>query len=297
DSIVVDTTLVDSAAQVDVKLHIKNGPLLNKVLLPGLISMDSINVMLDFDQSNQLLSLHMDVPHLNYQENEIDSLKLDIKGAEDVMDLELDWRGINAGPIAMGNTGLKAVYKDQNLAMRFQSRDSLTTVVDVRSQLTFINDSIYFKLRPEDLTLNKEPWNIAESNEIIYAANYIDVRDFDLQNGKQLIGIENKDVPEGEVTLRVLFENFDLATVMNLLNPKESIVKGVLDGNLEVDHVFTQTGVQADLTIEKFEALQLPLGTLSMKAIAGQDHRYALDLALKDGYVDLDMKGNYLAMK
>ncbi|WP_417364126.1 translocation/assembly module TamB domain-containing protein [Galbibacter sp.] len=297
DSIVVDSSLVGKNALVDLRLHVKNGPLLNKVLLPGLKSMDTISLVLDFDQSKQTLSAHVDIPHLNYQDNEIDSLKLDVKGAAQVMDLGLDWRAVNAGPIAMGNTGLKAVYKNHNLAVHFQSLDSLTAVVDVHSDVVFKNDSIHLKIRPQGLILNKEPWFIASSNEIMYTTDYIGVRDFDLNHGKQHITLENKDTPQGEVSLRLLFENFDLATVMNLLNPSESLVKGVLNGHLEVDHVFTKTGIQADLNIKEFEAMQLPLGTLSMKALASQANKYTLDLSLKDGYVDFDMRGDYLAMQ
>lgn len=297
DSIVMDSTLVDANALVDLQVHVKNGPLLNTVLLPGLEAMDTINLALDFDQSKQSLSAHLNVPHLNYTENEIDSLQLDIVGTAEVMDLNLEWKAIDAGPVAMGNTFLNAAYKDQNLALQFQSMDSLSAIVDVRSQISFKNDSIQFKLLPEGLILNSEPWNITKSNEITYAKDYINVRDFDLNNGQQHIGLEKKDTPDDEVSLRLLFGNFDLATVMNLLNPQQPIVDGVLNGAFEVDHIFSQTGIQADLDIKEFEVLQLPLGTLSMEALASQEHRYILDLSLKDGYVDLDMKGDYLAME
>lgn len=297
DSLAIDSTLVDANALLNLQMHVKNGPLLNKVLLPGLEAMDTINLALDFDQNNESLSAHVNVPHLNYTGNVIDSLKLDIEGATEVMDLELEWGAIHAGPVSMGKTLLNAAYKNQNLELQFQSMDSLSAIVDVRSEISFKNDSIRFQLLPEGLILNREPWNIAESNEITYATNYINVQDFDLNHNQQHIGIEVKDTPENEVSLRLLFGNFDLATVMNLLNPEEPVVGGVLNGTFEVDHIFSQTGFQADLDIKELEVLQIPLGTLSMEAIASQEHRYTLDLSLKEGFVDLDMIGDYLAME
>src|SRR5690606_23354690 len=131
DSIAIDSTLVDANALLNLQMHVKNGPLLNKVLLPGLEAMDTINLALDFDQSKESLSAHVNVPHLNYTGNVVDSLELDILGASKVMDLELEWAGIHAGPVAMGKTLLNAAYKNQNLEMQFRSMDSLSAVVDV----------------------------------------------------------------------------------------------------------------------------------------------------------------------
>lgn len=297
DSIVADSTLMGKNAVVDLQLHLKNGPLLSEVLLPGLKAMDTISLALDFDQNKQTLLAHVDAPHLNYQDNVIDALKLDVKGARQVMDLGLEWKAIHGGAIDMGKTELKGNYKNNTLALQFQSLDSLTKVVNVNSDVVFKNDSIHFKIQPDGLILNKQPWFIAASNAIIYTKDYIGVRDFDLNHAKQHITLENKDAPQGEVSLRLLFENFDLMTIMNVLNPNTSIVKGVLNGNFEVDNVFTKTGIQADLTIDELEALQIPLGRLSMKALASQDHMYTLDLSLKEGYVDFDMDGDYVAMK
>lgn len=297
DTIIVDSTLTGIDAIVNMQFQVKNGPILNRVLLPGLNAMDTISLALDFNQSEQLLSTYLDIPHLNYQDNEIHNFNLDITGTRRLLELDLNWSGVSAGPVDMGDTELTGVYQGRNLSLRFKSMDSITPVVDVGSEVTFKNDSIHFKIDPSGLTLNKQPWFIPLSNEIIYSTDYLSVRDFKLNHASQQITLENKEAPEAAVALQLGFEDFDLATVMNLLNPNESIVKGVLNGQLEVEHVFTQPGLQADLAIEKFEALQLPLGTLSVKALADQDHRYTLDLSLKDGYLDLDMGGNYTAMK
>lgn len=297
DSLAVDTTLANSGALVDLNFQIKNAPLLSNVLLPGLQEMHTIDLALDFDQQKQLLSANLNVPHLNYSENEIDSLRLDFVGAAEEMDLKLGWKGLTAGPVGMGDTELKGAYKNRNLQLQFQSRDSLVDVVNVSSDISFKNDSILIRVLPDNLILNREPWQIGQANQITYANGYIEVNDFQLSNEQQRIGLERKDTSEEEVSLRLLFENFKLATLMSLLNPGEPIVKGVLNGNFEVDHIFTQTGVQTDLDITNLEVLQIPLGNLSMEAVASGAHNYQLDLSLKEGNVDLDMQGNYLAME
>lgn len=297
DSIAVDSTLVDANALVDLKLKLKNGPLLNQVLLPGIQAMDSLTLALDFDQNQQRLSANLNLPYLNYRDNEIDSLQLDINGEAELMDLNIQWKSIHGGPVAMGKTYLKAGYENQTVDFRFQSMDSLAPIVDVRSQMSFKNDSIAFTLLPDGLILNSQPWKILKSNQIVYATDYIDVRDFDLNNGSQHIAIERKESPSEVVSLRVLFSDFNLGTIMNLLNPGQSLLSGVLDGDLEVDHIFGETGIQADLNISDFEALQLPLGRLSMQAIASKENRYALDIGLQGGYINMDLSGDYLAME
>lgn len=297
DSIVVDSTLAGVNAMVNLQMKVQNGPLLNRVFLPGLNAMDTISLALDFNHSEQVLSTHLNIPHLDYQGNKINHLDLDVTGAEQQMKFALNWSELQAGPVDMGDTELKGVYQDKHLALRFKSMDSLVPVVDVGSEVSFKNDSIRFKIDPDELTLNKQPWFIPLSNEIIYSAEDVNVQDFKLSHAAQQITLEHKESLDGEVALGFSFEHFNLVTVMNLLNPNESMVKGILNGQLEVDHLFTHPGMQADLTIEQFEAIELPLGTLSIKTLADQDHSYTLDLSLKEGYVDLDMGGVYTAMR
>src|SRR5690606_14226163 len=69
DSIVVDSTLAGVNAMVNLQMKVQNGPLLNRVFLPGLNAMDTISLALDFNHSEQVLSTHLNIPHLDYQGN------------------------------------------------------------------------------------------------------------------------------------------------------------------------------------------------------------------------------------
>ncbi|MCM5663562.1 translocation/assembly module TamB domain-containing protein [Galbibacter mesophilus] len=297
-----DTTFVDSNAvkslaytQMDVKIKLRKTPALSEVYFPKIEEMDSLSVVLNFNEQQQTINADVFVPFLQYSGSRIDSLYLDINGSEKIVDFDFGWRGINSDPIAIGKTNLTGILRNKNLELSFKSVDEEQTIAEINSEMIFKKDTIEYSINPNRLVLNKRNWSIPASNKIRYAKKYVSVQNFDLTNGDQKFSILKSENADGVAKVGANFENFKLSTFLSILNPQEPLVKGTMKGNLNIEDPFGNAGLQADLAITNLQVVQVPLGTLSLDASSENYSDYTFDLALKEGNIDLDLTGNYIA--
>ncbi|QLE02337.1 translocation/assembly module TamB domain-containing protein [Galbibacter sp. BG1] len=297
-----DTAFVDSSrvekmiyTQMDMRVKVRKTPALSEVYFPGIEEMDSLTVVLKFDEEQRTVNADLSIPFLQYNGSKIDSLNLDINGTENTIDFNLGWRGINADPIAIGTTSLNGVLKNKILNLSFQSLSEDEMVAKINSEMQFKGDTIQYSITPDQLILNRKNWSIPANNKIRYAKKYIDVENFDISNGNQKVSILKTTNEDGKEKIGASFDNFTLSTLLSILNPEEPIAKGIVKGNLNIEDPFGNAGLQADLRINNLQVVQVPLGTLSLEASSENYSDYTFDLALKEGNIDLDLTGNYVA--
>src|SRR5690606_9620818 len=114
------------------------------------------------------------------------------------------------------------------------------------------------------------------------------------RNGRSMeITDDRPDVEKEHIALS--FDNFDLDSFFAYFNPAEPLATGNLDGNLTVEDPFGSKGLIADLEINTFEVLEVPMGILRLDAEAVSFNDYNFALAIKEGKVDLDLTGGFTA--
>ncbi|MEL4309056.1 translocation/assembly module TamB domain-containing protein [Joostella sp. CR20] len=296
DSLIVSSdSLQNTKMKLDVLL--RHTPALSEVYLPGLDEMDSVYVAVNFDEATQKIDARVSAPYVKYKTTIIDSLQLDLLGSKDAVNFDFGWSGIQSDPLKIDRTKLQGALKNKKLTLDFNSKVANETLIQINSEARFSGDTIYYHIAPETLTINKNKWQIPATNQITYATKFIDVKDFTFSNNNQKIGLVKSSSAEGVEKVGVLFDNFKLNSILSFFNPEEPIVKGVAKGELNLENPFEQAGLQADLSISDFEALTVPLGKLSVKAISENYSDYTFDMALKEGNIDLDLSGNYIAQE
>ncbi len=297
DTIAVDTTTLKRNTNTLMKMNVlvRHTTALSKVYLPGLEEMDSINVAIDFNESQKKLNAKISAPYIKYNTSVVDSLYLDFYGTQEDLDFNLGWSGIESSPFLIDKTMLKGTLKAKKLLLDFNSNTAGETLIQVNSEVNFVGDTIHYHINPNTLVVNRKNWTIPNSNELVYAPKYIDVQDFTLTNNGQKIGVVKTTSADSKPIVGLSFDNFKLNTILSFLNPEEPIVKGVVKGVLNIEDPFNNAGLQADLTIDEFEALKVPLGKLALNASSENYKDYVFDLGLKEGNIDLDLTGNYIA--
>src|SRR5690606_28373371 len=98
-----------------------------------------------------------------------------------------------------------------------------------------------------------------------------------------------------EEHLGISFHEFSLSSFTSLFNPNEIIAEGLLNGELIFENLFEAPGIIADLNVDSLRVTEVPLGNLSLLAKSTEEKGYDFNLALKDGDIDLDLVGDYLA--
>lgn len=281
--------------KLDVRGRIAQAPVLNKVFLMNVKDLDTIKMAVDFDEQARLLKAAVYAPHINYNDNTIDSLAFTMHTDREKFDFDLGFNSIEAGPLKIPKTKVTGVQKDNELHLAFTAVHKDSTLININSQITGTAEELRFHVLPEDLILDRNIWETPESNEILIKKNKIIFNDFRFTRNEEIVELTDKlaEVPQDHAAIE--FKNFKLSEILNYLNPEEEIAKGNLNGNLIIVEPYGHAGIMADLMIENLSALQVDLGKLTVDAKPLGNNSYDFDLALKEGEVDLDITGKYLA--
>jgi hypothetical protein len=293
----VDSTNLDLESNIvmNMDLSIFDDPILSDVLLQGLEQLDTGRIQMTYSQNLTSLTASVDFPYINYSGSLIDSLELNLKSNSSDLNFEFGFQDLESGPLKIGNTFLTGILDDSKIYFDFNSFDEETQLYHISYDVGLDEDTVSVHIDPKDLILNKNSWTIPPTNQSLYSENNLSFRDFTFaQNGQELSLMKNI---EGftEENIAILFQNFRLSTLTSLLNPEEILAGGKLNGQLVVENPFGAIGLMGNLKIDSLKALDVPLGNLNLNATAKSLGDYILALKLRDGGVDLDMDGEFIA--
>ncbi|RKS53026.1 uncharacterized protein DUF490 [Gillisia mitskevichiae] len=272
-----------------------DAPILSDVFVTRLTDLDTINIKMDFSEKERTLVGSVNIPYIDFWGTEIDSLSFNVNS--DASDLKFDFglNSLTAGPLAIKKTLLDGRINNRKLYMDFSSFDDKKQIVHVKTEISESNDILYLHVVPEDIILNNQAWTLPANNQISFGNNRIQFQDFTFSNKNQLVNFYSDKSGIAKEHIGVNFKNFTLQTFLSYLNPDKYLAKGILSGDLLVEEPFLETGILADLEILDFEILEAPLGRLTLEAKSIGNNSYDFNLAIKDGNVDLDLTGDYIA--
>ena len=282
-------------AELRIRATVNSAPILSDVFLTGLKELDTIKIDADFRERERYFAADIQMPHINYNGNEIDSLLLRVDSGEGELTGHFGFKDLKAGPVAIQNTALDGRVSDRKLFLDFNAFHEEEKLVAVQTEISRSNDSLRVHIRPAELILNKRTWNIPASNEIMIYPEAVQFRDFSIErNGQQLkIHSEVPGTESKKDNIAVEFSNFRLASFLSYLNPDETLANGILNGNIIAEDPLGTPGFLADLKMNELEVMKAPLGTLSLDARSPGGENYDFNLALKGGEIDMDMTGSY----
>lgn len=293
DSVAIDT--LKKPVNVHLRSKIYKTAFLEDVLLSGLENMDTITLDVDFKEKEQSLYTNIYIPYLKYGETVVDSLALTINAQTNAPSFSFGLRGIETGPIQIRKISFKGNTQDKKLYTYFDAFDDEEKLIHVTSTIQKTKDSVYYSIVPDTLILNRKKWQIPANNQIALSKSSITFNNFSLNNQDQKVTFGNNMTKIKKDHLGVEFEGFRLDNIVSILNPDKPLAKGILNGKFIVVEPYGKMAFLAGLDITDLNVLETPLGNLSLKAAALSDEKYKLNLELKDGGIDLDVKGNYIA--
>ncbi|WP_435134720.1 translocation/assembly module TamB domain-containing protein [Formosa sp. A9] len=292
-----DSTLPDSLKPVIIKLEGKlaQGPILNDVFLPNLKAIDTVNLAVDFNQKEKVLKTNITAPHINYNDYELDSLQLNIDTDVDDFNFDLGFKHVAAGPISLKRTSFSGKQYNHEMAVKFIAFDEDDVLTQWQANIAGHRDSLHLKVVPDSLMINRELWNIPNSNQITYTPNALHFKDFTISKNQESIAITNGITTNNKDEITIAFNQFGLNDLLAYFNPDNALAQGNLNGDFTVQNPFGNSGFLADLSIDNLKVLNANLGTLTLQGNSNTNNTYTFALGTKDGDVDLDFNGNYQA--
>lgn len=282
---------------VNLELYAEVSPtsMLEEVLLPKLEELDTIRVEVNFREKERVLAAGVNLPYIKYFGSEIDSLRLNLDSNKEKLSFDFGLKSLDYGPLAIKETIIEGRLEEKNLLLEFTSNYNEKQLMHMRSQISKTEDVLRIHVVPEDLVLNTAQWNIASGNEILIGDDFWRFNNFELSRNNQFMKVSNELTGIQKEHIGLEFENFRLATLLSYLNPEEVLASGRLNGNFIVEEPFGSTGMLANLSINEFAVMEVPLGILTLEGKSVGRRTYDFDLAVKEGDADLDLTGNYEA--
>ncbi|MDW5289252.1 translocation/assembly module TamB domain-containing protein [Formosa sp. PL04] len=294
----LDSTQTETQKPVQLKLtgKLSEAPVLNDVFLPNLKNIDTVDIDINFNQTEKLLNAKILAPHINYGGNELDSLAFTIDTDPEKFVFDLGFKDVKAGPVLIKKTRINGNLVNHEMDLNMSAFDDDEVLMQLKSKITGQKDQLTFHIFPEDLIVNKKSWQMPSDNAIIYSTDRLNFNNFSFsKNNESVLFSNTSNEANSNDEITIAFENFDIKDFLAYLNPEKKLAQGVLNGNFTVQNPFDNRGYLADLSIEKLNVLDTNFGTLTLSGDSETSKQYNFKLATKSGDVDLDMKGDYSA--
>ncbi|MCY2687065.1 translocation/assembly module TamB domain-containing protein [Salinimicrobium sp. TH3] len=285
---------VRNPVNIELRAEVSPSPILEDVFLPQLEEMDTLKVRMDFEEKTRELAAQVSLPYLNYFGSEIDSLQFNMDSDKEKLAFDFGLKRLNAGPLAIKETILEGELVNEELLLDFTSNYEGERLMHFSSLVSKEDDVLRIHINPKEFILNASPWEIDSDNAILIGENKWSFNQFELTRNNQLLRASNQmDGIAGE-HIGIEFDNFKLASIFSYFNPEKVLAAGSMNGSFIIEEPFGTTGLVADLKINEFGVLDVPLGELSLVANSTGGDTYNIDLGLR-GNADLDLTGSYIA--
>jgi len=281
---------------LDVAAHftINNSRVLTEALLPKLEQMDSIRIDLEFHPKDNTLSLNLSAPKIVYADYTLDSLGMNASANGEVLNGALAFRSLRGGPVDIHRTKVDFGFQNKVMSVALAISDSTENpLAAIRVEIDVSKSNTEFHLAPDGFVLNGEKWSIPADNLITMADDGMVFRSVQLSQAAQSLRIDNlKD--GGKNGLKVSFKGFELSSLTTIVNNNDSLFGGIINGTVRLVNLNKTLGIEADLTIDRINALGMDVGTLKLLANNKRPNAYDINLSLKGKAIDLMVKGALL---
>lgn len=258
--------------------------------LPLDISFKPIMAKGNYNSAEEIIDFQLNIPNFHYQDIDLDSLVISINNTEEEFHVNTNFQRITSGDLNIYPTILRADITPQkalfNLLVENEVADSLFHVDAVAERKM---DSLFWTLKPENLILNAEPWNMHPENRIYFDTANLQIKNLIFERNQQLFELKT-ELKEEVTALQLNFENFRIENFFAIINAEESPVKGVLKGGIVLEDLKNLMAFSASLKLDSLNILDEEVGNISLNAKQESENRYQFDLSSK-GEVSLRSNG------
>ncbi len=274
-------TLLDtpSATAVDYKndfrfdLTLKNTEDLSYAFSLPFYNVETGTIVGQVDMPNRESTINLTVPRLMFGANDVRQTKVDINIAQTSgLDLDAITYLVQDDGYINGKLNTQVFRDSVTNALFFDMNNNvISSNGELRASIGFDRDqdqalATNIMIHPTTLRFNKKDVNIIESS-IQYTSEFIKVSNFGIiHEGKQQFGIDGIASKNAEDSVRVFFDDAELANILTAFNVKN--ISGTIDGNLIVHQALKDPILHTDhFNILDIRTDKDTIGTLFVEAL------------------------------
>ncbi|MDB5255375.1 MAG: hypothetical protein JWM14_70 [Chitinophagaceae bacterium] len=273
-------------------IQVNDSPILREVIFPKLTAYESIHVMGGFNSDSSHLWLNVNLPQLEYDELSVQQFNLTLNSDAKKLDYNTGWELFKSKDIAIQQTSLSGsiAHDTASIDLKIKDTDKMEKLV-LHSQLAKHNDLYYrFRILKDGLTLQGNAWEVNPKNYIEFGKKHLYVDQMHWSYQTQSISAQSDTTH-----LAIRFKQFDLHTIAQVAEQDDSLVQGILDGDIRLKDLFNKAAFTSDLKLTNLAYKQSKIGNLNLQADNLTEDRYSMKALLTGRNNSVSIAGYYAA--
>ncbi|MBC7383767.1 MAG: translocation/assembly module TamB [Bacteroidia bacterium] len=295
-----DTLLTGDTSNQEFKLtvNVKPHPIINEVFLTKLEKFNGASIIADFNNKNQQLNIVVASPVIQYNGIKINDLKLEFNSDKNNLSYALAITAFKSGSINIPATSLKGKLQNNviDFSLAVVHKDSGNKLLIAGNIKEMETEEKYILHIDQNLIFDNKKWVLPVDNFISFKNAGIYMHEITLTDHKQTIIMSSEGSDETS-PLKIVFKKFELATLSQIIEKDTAIIRGQLNGTIELRNLQKSLAFVSDLKITDIVYMQNAIGDLDIQAdnnSAGQQGRYEAHIALSGQDNKLDINGTYM---
>ncbi|NLR78954.1 translocation/assembly module TamB domain-containing protein [Chitinophaga eiseniae] len=251
-----------------------------------------MNGRLNSDSS--LLTLSANLPRVNYDSLQIDSLRLFARIIDTSMQTYVALSRMQHPSFPLYHTFLKATASTGKVDFDLELDDvKRRPKYQLGGIFTFLKENaMELSLKP-GLLLNKQTWTVANNNILRIKNGAPDTANIKLSHGAQSIQIATQPDSSAVPALQVNIANFQLSTITGLLATDTLLANGILNADAAVRNWDKSPLIRANLNIDSLTVKNTRMGNFHANVENTSPSQYQLTADLTGNDNDIKVNGTY----
>ncbi|WP_010135535.1 translocation/assembly module TamB domain-containing protein [Ochrovirga pacifica] len=283
-----------NVVQINASFSLRQSPLLNDYFLEGLEEFEPINFDFYFDDAQQKVKANFNIPRIAYQGSQLNQAQFAINSTQDNFKLNFRLRDVSYQPISIQNLSLLGAIEKGKIHLDLFTTQDTQKIINIQSEIYKDPKGLHVHIDPSSLILDKEPWQVSPTNEMVFSKENTEIKDLKLFRNKESVEVATSENENAINELFVDFKQFDLKNILSFLNTETLIASGKLSGI--VKNKTQQKNLTSDLKIQNLNVLENPLGDITINAQSKENKQVQVDVQLRNKEeVNLQVAGKYNA--
>ena len=275
------------------KANLVNGPLI-KIFMPALDRFEPVTMQGHFTSDNGW-NTSLDAPLIVMGVNRIQKVKLNAATSGNAIKLSTGIEQFSSGTtMNIYATTLVANIADNKINFLVNLKD-----IEKKNKYRFggmfeqpQTNNYTLKLYPDSLLLNYDKWNIANDNIVRINNSDVNIRDFAISNGNQMLSV-NSQSQTANAPMDIKLKDFRINTITAFAKQDTALVDGIINGVAMIKDIATQPTFTSDITVTNLMFRADTVGNLNMKVNNTTANVYAANITLTGFGNDVNITGDY----
>ncbi|HEX4375347.1 MAG TPA: translocation/assembly module TamB domain-containing protein, partial [Puia sp.] len=269
-----------------------------RTLLPTLQRLDPIHFAANFN-SDKGWNADLVSPMIIYGDERIKNFQVHVKPQPKLLNVETDLDQFNSGKsIALYGVSFKNSIADNKINFVLNVHDKASkNKYNIAGLFQQPQKGDYMlSLKPEDLLLNYDRWQIDKNNSIHFSSGAINATSFNLKKNEEELRI-NSESKEKNSPLDIEFNKFLLSTLSAIAGSDSLALNGDLNGKIVVSNIQKTPTFVSQLTINDLSFNKDTLGNVSLKVNNSDQNKFTADVRITGKGNDVALTGDYFTGK